>query len=83
MTAAVLAAEDEPQSRSPIPASVAAPPAPRSASPSAAPIPDIDRGLLHGIQWQLSELNSQLSAMQSVMDSLQHRLERIERDLGV
>ena len=83
MIAAVLTADDEPESRPSIPAAAAAPTALRSATQSSAPLPAIDSGLLHGLQSQLSEITSQMSAMQSLMDSLQQRLERIERDLGV
>jgi len=83
MTAAMLTADDEPDSRPSIPASAAAPTALRSATQSSAPLPAIDSGLLHSLQSQLSEISSQMSVLQSLLDSLQQRLERIERDLGV
>lgn len=83
MVVAELAAEDERESRPPNPAPAAAPPAVRSALLSPDPQPGLDSGLLHGLQSQLSELNSQIAAMQSLTDSLEQRLNRIERDLGV
>ena len=43
----------------------------------------IESGLLRNLQTQLSDLTSQMAALESVMDSVKQRLDRIERDLGV
>jgi|GEM_PF-6685974 len=83
MTAGNLADEEEAPARPapmqpPRPTSVAnAPVSPATAAPN------IDSALLHGLQTQLREITSQMSTLQNVLDSMQQRLDRLERDLGV
>ncbi|MFN9717786.1 MAG: YceH family protein [Planctomycetota bacterium] len=50
---------------------------------TASPATPSDVGLLRALQDKLNELNSQVSTLQSAMDSIQQRLDRMERDLGV
>lgn len=83
MTAAALVADDDRESRPASSASSASSAVAATTMPSPAVAGALDSGLLHALQSQLRELNSQVSGMHSVMDSLQERLERIERDLGV
>jgi uncharacterized protein len=84
MTAANPSADDE----LPVPAStvssVPARPAAVASSPTAAAAATaIDSALLHGLQTQLCEITSSMSALQNALDSMEQRLERLERDLGV
>ncbi len=81
MTAGNLADEEDVPAKSvptPRPTPVVSAP-----TASAAAAPNIDSALLHGLQTQLRELTSQMSTLQNVLDSMQQRLERLERDLGV
>ncbi len=78
MAAANLPADDEPTAAVASTAAAVFRPV-ASSSPAAS----VEPGLLRALQSQLTELNSQMSALQCVMDSMQQRLERIERDLGV
>ncbi|MBC7966838.1 MAG: DUF480 domain-containing protein [Fuerstia sp.] len=84
MTAANQSADDEP---SVSPASTApVPPRPvevAAAQTAAAPAATFDSALLHGLQTQLREITSHMSTLQNALDSMEQRLERIERDLGV
>lgn len=59
------------------------PAAATASQPSVAPAAGIDSALLHGLQTQLREITSQMSTLQNALDSMEQRLERIERDLGV
>ena len=85
MTAANLADDAEPPARAAVPSAAA--PRPASVAPShvapATAAPAIDSALLHGLQTQLREITAQMSTLQNVLDSMQQRLERLERDLGV
>ena len=84
MTAANASADDEPSTSLPAAAPVASRqvtvPSPQTA---AAPAAAIDSALLHGLQTQLREITSHMSTLQNALDSMEQRLERIERDLGV
>lgn len=79
MTAANLPADDEPAA----PAASTAPARPVAAAPQAGSVPTLDSGILHGLQTQLRDIASQLSALQNAQETLQQRMDRIERDLGV
>lgn len=87
MTAANLADDDDVPVRSAAPAAsalAAAPSRPSSvASAPAATAATIDSALLHVLQTQLREMTSQISTLQNTLDSMQQRLDRLERDLGV
>jgi len=84
MTPKYASADDEISTSAPTSASVPARPAPvASSQTAAASVPAFDSALLHGLQTQLREMTSQMSALQNSLDSMEQRLERIERDLGV
>jgi len=84
MTPKYASADDEISTSAPTSASVPARPAPvASSQTAAASVPAFDSALLHGLQTQLREMTSQMSALQNSLDSMERRLERIERDLGV
>lgn len=52
-------------------------------SPSLSPAIDLAAGALHAFQSQLAELKSHVAELQSLSESMQSRLDRIERDLGI
>ena len=80
MTVAAQPSDDEePPMSAPTAATVSARPAAVAASPA---VP-IDSALLHGLQTQLREITLHMSTLQDALDSVEQRLERIERDLGV
>ncbi len=79
MTAAHQSGDDEPPVSAPTAATVTIPSSQTTAAPAAA----IDSALLHGLQTQLREITSNMSTLQNALDSVEQRLERIERDLGV
>ncbi len=84
MTVANSSADDEPPASSPSAAPVPArPPAVAASQTAAAPVVAFDSALLHGLQTQLREITSHMSTLQNALDSVEQRLERIERDLGV
>jgi len=84
MTAANQTVEDEPPMSAPPVTTVPVRPASGASSQAAAvSAPAIDSALLHGLQTQLREITSQMSTLQNSLDSMEQRLERIERDLGV
>ena len=79
MTASHHLGDDEPLMSAPTAATGSARPAAVAASPAAS----MDSTLLHGLQTQLREITSHMSTLQNALDSVEQRLERIERDLGV
>ncbi len=84
MTAVKQSVEHEPLTPAPTAATVPVRPASVASSPPAAvSAPTIDSALLHGLQTQLREISSQMSTLQNSLESMEQRLERIERDLGL
>ncbi len=84
MTVKTPSIDDEISTSAPTAATVPARPATAALSqPAASSAPTIDSALLHGLQTQLREITSQMSTLQNSLDSMEQRLERIERDLGV
>jgi uncharacterized protein YceH (UPF0502 family) len=80
--AAELIADDEPPASKPATSPAPARPA-VAAEPQAASVSALDSGLLHGLQTQLREIASHMSTLQNELETLQQRMDRIERDLGV
>ena len=84
MTPKYPSGDGEISTSAPTSASVPARPATVSSSQTAAAsVPAIDSALLHGLQTQLREMTSQMSALQHSLDSMEQRLARIERDFGI
>lgn len=84
MTAANPSLEDGPRVSAPTAAAVPVRPTSAASSQTAAvSAPTVDSAMLHGLQTQLREITSQMSILQNSLDSMEQRIERIERDLGV
>lgn len=81
LSAASLPPDEEPAESAPRPVPAAT--AVRSASATPAQIPSMETGLLKVLQNQLAEMTAQMETLQSAMEAIQQRLDRIERDLGV